>query len=188
MKSATKAVIAGVAGIALLAGGAGSLAFWTDTKPGTAVTINSGDLSLGNIADGATGWSLAQSDAPGTAAAGVPFTNQLIVPGDVLSKTVQVPVVLTGTDNKATLSVGAVKAGTGTDLVSALNASIVSVNGTAGATSVTLTPAQVAALPGGTVPVVFSITFPWTTGNAVAKAQQATYTASYTLTQVPASS
>jgi alternate signal-mediated exported protein len=189
MKSATKAVIAGVAGIALLAGGAGSLAFWTDTKPGTSVVINSGDLSLGTITDG-TGWMLSQAagDLPAgtTATTPVAYTSQLIVPGDVLTKTVNIPVTLTGTNNKATLAVTKAVTGSGSDLVATLQPSIVSVNGVNGATSATLTPTQVTALS-GVVPVVYSITFPWTTSTgAIAKAQQASFQASYTLTQVPA--
>jgi alternate signal-mediated exported protein len=185
MHSATKAVIAGVAGLALLSGGAGSLAYWTDTKSGSPVTIASGDLSLGSIADG-TGWSLQQNEAnvPVKQIAGVAYTNQLVVPGDVLSKTISVPVTLTGANNKATFSVTSATLPANA-LASSLVVSIVSVNGVAGSTA-TLTPAAVTTA-GGLIPVIVSIAVPWgTSADNTNKALSTAFTASYTLTQVSA--
>lgn len=46
MNKLTKATIAGVAGIALLLGGAGSLAYWNDSATAAGTTINSGSLSV----------------------------------------------------------------------------------------------------------------------------------------------
>jgi alternate signal-mediated exported protein len=183
MRNVTKAVIAGVAGVALLAGGAGSLAFWTDTKAGTPVAIASGDLSLGSITDG-TGWTIEQNalgvPVPQTAAvAYVPGTT-LVVPGDVLTKTVAVPVSILGLNNKATLVVTGATAPSNT-LSSQLTAAVTSVNGVLGGTA-TLTSVN-----NGTVNVIFTVTIPWTADNT-AKALTTNFTATYTLTQVSAAS
>ncbi|MDQ1547213.1 MAG: hypothetical protein QOH69_2117 [Actinomycetota bacterium] len=184
MRSATKTLIAGAAGIALLAGGAGSLAYWTDTKTGTSVTIASGDLSLGSISD-STGWTIQQSAVgvpvpqTGTAAAYVPGTT-LVVPGDVLTKTIAVPVNITGLDNKATLVVTGATSGSGA-LATALTAVVTSVNGVAGGT------APLTAANNGTVNVIFTVTIPWTADNTT-KLGTTSFTATYTLTQVSAAS
>jgi alternate signal-mediated exported protein len=183
MRSVTKAIIAGVAGVALLGGGAGSLAFWTDSKTGSPVAIASGDLSLGTITD-SSGWTIIQnatgvSPAQTVAVPYVPGTT-LVVPGDVLTKTVAVPVSISGLNNKATLAVSAATAPTNA-LQSALSASIVSVNGVAGSTA-TLTAAN-----SGTVNVIFGVTIPWTADNTT-KALSTSFQAQYTLTQVSAAS
>ncbi len=78
MKRSIKgAIAAGAAGV-LLTGGAGSLAYWTaeDTTAGT--SVNSGHLALTTPTCG-LGWTL-----NGVAIA---YTNQLLVPGDVLTQT-----------------------------------------------------------------------------------------------------
>jgi alternate signal-mediated exported protein len=183
MRNVTKAVIAGVAGVALLAGGAGSLAFWTDTKTGSSIAIASGDLSLGTIAD-STGWTIQQNAAgvpvPQTSAvAYVPGTT-LVVPGDVLSKTVAVPVNISGLDNKATLVVTGATT-TSNALSSQLTAVVTSVNGVAGGT------ASLTAADDGTVNVVFTVTIPWSTDNT-ARVLTTNFQATYTLTQVSAAS
>jgi alternate signal-mediated exported protein len=181
MRNVTKAVIAGAVGLALLGGGAGSLAFWTDTQTGSPVTIASGDLSLGTF-DDSTGWTIEQSAAgvpvPQTApVAYVPGTT-LVVPGDVLTKTVAVPVNISGLNNTATLVVTGATAPSN-DLSTQLTAAVTSVDGVAGGTA-TLTSAD-----NGTVDVVFTVTIPWTTDNN-AKALSTDFTATYTLTQVSA--
>ena len=182
MRSVTKAVIAGAAGLALLAGGAGSLAYWTDTKAGTSVVISSGSLSLGTIADG-TGWKIQQSAAgvsPAQATA-VDYTpgTTLVVPGDVLTKTVQVPVNISGLNNKATLHVtGAIPSA---DIpAGSMVATITSIDGVSGSGDVTLTSAD-----NGTIPVVFTITIPWTDDNTT-QSLSTSFQATYTLTQIPA--
>ena len=183
MRSVTKAVIAGAAGLALLAGGAGSLAYWTDTKTGSSVVISSGDLSLGSIADG-TGWKIQQnasgvSPAQASSATYVPGTT-LVVPGDVLTNTISVPVSVTGLNNKATLVVTGA-AGTSNALSTALVPTIVSVNGVSGNTA-TITPATTSP-----VSVMVSITIPWSsTVDNTTKNLSTSYTLSYTLTQVAA--
>jgi alternate signal-mediated exported protein len=181
MRNVTKAVIAGIAGVALLAGGAGSLAFWTDTKTGSSVAIASGDLTLGTISDG-TGWTIIQnaagvSPAQTISVAYVPGTT-LVVPGDVLTKTVAVPVSILGLNNKATLVVSGATA-PGNTLASQLTAAVTSVNGVAGGTA-TLTSAN-----NGNVNVVFTITIPWTADNT-SRALTTNFQATYTLTQVAA--
>jgi alternate signal-mediated exported protein len=180
MRSVTKAIIAGAAGVALLAGGAGSLAFWTDTKTGTPVTITSGDLSLGTITD-STGWTIIQnatgvSPAQTVAVAYVPGTT-LVVPGDVLTKTVAVPVSISDLNNHATLTVSNTTTPTNA-LQAALTTAITSVNGVAGST------AELTAANNGTVNVVFTVTVPWTTTNT-AKVLTTNFQATYTLTQIP---
>jgi alternate signal-mediated exported protein len=183
MRSVTKALIAGAAGIALLTGGAGSLAFWTDTKSGTPVAISSGDLSLGTITD-SSGWTILQNASGVVPAQTVPVTyvpgTTLVVPGDVLTKTVAVPVNISGLNNKATLVVTSATAPTNA-LSSALVASIVSVNGVPGGTA-SLTSAD-----SGTVNVVFSITIPWTADDTT-RLGTTDFQASYTLTQAAAAS
>jgi len=195
MKTVTKAAIAGVAGVTLLLGGAGTLAFWTDTQAGSEVTIATGNLDLGIPADG-EGWELRQNAAdllPANQieAASVPYIAQLLVPGDTLTKMVQVPVVLTGENNRARLDITAANAEGALD--DALSAEILTINGTAvttpadGSASVTLTTAQVAALTGGTVPVTYRVAFDWTADNTT-KLATTTFQAQYTLTQVPENS
>jgi alternate signal-mediated exported protein len=194
MKTVTKAAIAGVAGVALLLGGAGTLAFWTDTQEGSEVTIATGNLDLGTPADG-TGWALQQnaSDLPADTAeaASVPYVAQLLVPGDTLTKTVNIPVVLTGENNRARLDVTSANAAGALD--SSLSAEILTINGVAvttpadGVATVTLTTAQVAALTGGNVPVTYRVAFDWTADNTT-KLATTTFQAEYTLTQVPENS
>ena len=176
MKNVTKAAIAGTAGLALLLGGGATLAYWTDTATGSDVEIVTGNLDLGTIADG-SGWAL-QQNATGVSpaeAASVVYTDQLLVPGDTLTKTVDVPVTLTGENIKATLAVTAA-----TDpaaLPAALTAEVVSINGVAGTATLGATT--------GTVPVVFRVVIPWTAEYNDNKSLTTTFTAQYTLTQIP---
>jgi alternate signal-mediated exported protein len=76
MNRSTKGALAGGAGVVLLLGGAGTLAFWTDTKAITGTDIDSGHLKLVTPDCGA-GWILD---------GGATFTTQLLVPGDTLTK------------------------------------------------------------------------------------------------------
>jgi alternate signal-mediated exported protein len=183
MRTVTKAIIAGAAGVALLAGGAGSLAYWTDTKSGSDIDIASGDLSLGSISDG-TGWTIEQSaaDVPVPQTVAVPYVpgTTLVVPGDVLTKTIAVPVSISGLNNKATLVVTGAST-VSNDLSSQLTAEVTSVNGVPGSTD-TLTSAD-----NGTVNVVFTVTIPWSADNT-AKSLTTDFQATYTLTQVSAGS
>lgn len=78
MKRSTKASLAtGAAALSLLLGGAGTIAFWTDTGTVDGTTIATGHLKFGTPDCGA-GWLLD---------GGASYTTQLLVPGDVLTKT-----------------------------------------------------------------------------------------------------
>lgn len=189
MKKITKAAIAAAAGAVLLVGGAGTLAFWTDTQAGESVVIATGNLDLGTIADG-SGWTL-QQNATGVnpaQAASVAYTNQLLVPGDVLTKTVQVPVTLTGANIKANLSISSAATGdaaltTGADALTVQITNIGSVTG--GTTSTANT--NISAIQGTatqSIPVTFKVTLPWASSN-LTKSTTANFLANYTLTQIP---
>lgn len=87
MNSFVKGGIAAAAGLALLLGGAGSLAYWSDTESLSAGTINSGTLTLASAADGA--WDET-------------ITN--IVPGDVITYTETFNIEAVGDNLEAELS------------------------------------------------------------------------------------
>jgi alternate signal-mediated exported protein len=86
MNKLTKAAIAGAAGIALLLGGAGSLAYWN-----AADTVNAGSITTGTLELTATDgtWNTAPA---------------LWVPGDTYVYTASVAVTATGQNIKGTLS------------------------------------------------------------------------------------
>lgn len=89
------ALAAGVAALLLL-GGAGTLAYWSATATVPGSPIESGELKLGAPVCPA-GWTLD---------AGAPFTTQLIVPGDVLTKVCTIDLIATGDHLGATLAIG----------------------------------------------------------------------------------
>jgi len=92
MNKLVKGSIAGAAGIALLLGGAGTLAYWNDSATlSGAGTVTAGTLDLGTAADGvwtATNGSITTTD--------VDIDGFLIVPGDTLTFTQTIPVSATG--------------------------------------------------------------------------------------------
>ena len=194
MRGSTRALIGAALALglggALLAGGAGTLASWTDTATSEPQAISSGSLDLGTIGTGDLQASLFQrvAGAPDTLA--VPYTGQALVPGDVLRIVVDVPVRITGQNMRARLDVApsltAASSATPADarLADALDVAVVSVGGAAAATSI-LSPTSVA---GGTVPVTLEVTFPWGTTSQYndAVGGRVDLDASYTLTQVPA--
>lgn len=145
MNKLTKAAIAGAAGIALLLGGAGSLALWNDSTSISAVDITSGTLTIDEVAS-AGSWT---SPAP-----------TLWVPGDSAEYTTQLEIGATGDNLKALLSVnpGSI---TG-DLATALEFEI-TVSGavpgvTAGTTAGTYEITDAA--DGQTLDVTVTVTFP----------------------------
>ncbi|MFL6090584.1 MAG: alternate-type signal peptide domain-containing protein [Aeromicrobium sp.] len=83
----TKGAIAAAAAGVLLLGGAGTLAFWTDTATVNGTTINSGHFKLDSTACTAATWKLD---------GGATYTTQLLIPGDVLTKTCAVTVDVAG--------------------------------------------------------------------------------------------
>jgi alternate signal-mediated exported protein len=88
MNKLVKGSIAGAAGIALLLGGAGTLALWNDSADIADTTINSGTLTLTESAT-SPAWT-----GPST-----------IVPGDTVTYDSQVTVTAAGDNINATLSV-----------------------------------------------------------------------------------
>jgi alternate signal-mediated exported protein len=97
MNSTTKGSVAAAVAALLLTGGAGTLAFWSDTENVPGGPIASGQLDLGTPACGA-GWVL-DGGAPLTA-------TQLIVPGDTLTKTCTINLIARGEHLGADLTIG----------------------------------------------------------------------------------
>lgn len=91
MKHATKGALAAVTAVALLSGGAGTLAYWTGTQDVTGGTISSGHLTLDGYTCSGTGlhdWQLEdQTDFAGTST---------VVPGDTVTKVCSVKLDLVG--------------------------------------------------------------------------------------------
>ena len=112
MNKLTKAAIAGGVGIALLLGGAGTLATWNSSS-----TISGGTIVAGNLLVGTSGtsgipvvgsWAVAHL-GPGTTAYGTPtplttLTGFTASPGDQLTYTTTLPIIAHGTNLVATLS------------------------------------------------------------------------------------
>ena len=99
MNKTTKGALAAAAAGVLLLGGAGTLAYWTDTATVTGTDINSGHLKLTESACDAT-WILDDGDP-----LEVPFTGQLLVPGDTLSRTCTYTVDAAGQHIEAELAI-----------------------------------------------------------------------------------
>lgn len=101
MNKLVKGAIAGAAGIALLLGGAGTLALWNDSAtiaaPGT---INAGTLTIAATAPATDGW----QTASGTA---VDLSTYRVVPGDTLKYVKTFTVTATGNTLSATVALGA---------------------------------------------------------------------------------
>lgn len=180
MKKTTAAAVAAAVGAALLLGGAGTLAYWSDTETSATQTISSGNLDLGTLVDGT--WTVTNGSVVKANYTGA------IVPGDTLTKTVNVPVTLAGQNINATLAVTTPAVNTSptlsdSNLASALSVSVVSVGGTTGA-SKTITGATTAT---PTVPVVISVEFPFGTApdsSDLTELKSISFTSKYTLTQI----
>lgn len=155
MNKLTKATIAGAAGIALLLGGAGSLAYWNTSATVTGSTITAGELTI--VANGTPVW----TDANGT----INIAAFKAVPGDVLTFTANFDVTAVGDNLTATValtgdSVTAADTNNPADVQLALqliDAAVVTVNGV---TTADVTPT------GGTQTVVVSVTLTWPFGTA----------------------
>ncbi|MET0161216.1 MAG: alternate-type signal peptide domain-containing protein [Microbacteriaceae bacterium] len=94
MHKLLKASIAGAAGIALLAGGAGTFAAWQDSAQISVSSIQSGKLDLASSAAGV--WKNGSTE--------INPSSYLVVPGDVLTFTQNLTVEANGTNLAATLS------------------------------------------------------------------------------------
>ncbi|KQY64204.1 MULTISPECIES: alternate-type signal peptide domain-containing protein [unclassified Nocardioides] len=97
MKKSTKGSIAAAAAAVLLLGGAGSLAYWSDSTPLSGGDIDSGELSLSDATCDA-GWVY----GPGNAKAGQAVG--LIVPGDTIVKDCEFTIAAAGDNLTATLT------------------------------------------------------------------------------------
>jgi len=177
MNKAAKGVLAAGAGVALLVGGGGTLAFWSDTEtiPG-GLNVTSGELKLG-APDCGAGWVL---DA-GTATE-APYVAQLLVPGDTLTKVCSIDLIATGEHLEATLALDATSWAAANALTGELAASSAFlVNG---ASTTTVTEAD--ALPATTNEIVATIEVVFT-GATATNASQALSAAlndlSFTATQ-----
>jgi len=103
MKHATKGALAAVTAVALLSGGAGTLAYWTGTGSVTGGSIQSGTFTLGapNCTTGGNHeWQFDGGD-PFTIGA----TGSKVVPGDVISKICTLTLTTTGDHIGASIGV-----------------------------------------------------------------------------------
>jgi len=154
MKKTTKGALAAGAAAVLLMGGAGSLAYWTDSGTITSATIASGNMSMTDP-DCSGGWVY----AAGAAGAGNAVT--AFVPGDVVSETCTFAVNGTGDNLSATLTAPdtvAITSPTGTSLTATVAAAY-SIGGAALTSPATITSAQF----GQTVTATVTVTFPYGT-------------------------
>ncbi|MEO6942045.1 MAG: alternate-type signal peptide domain-containing protein [Terrimesophilobacter sp.] len=154
MNKLTKSAIAGAAGIALLLGGAGSLAYWNSSATVGTSTINSGQLTI--AATGTTTTAYTTGGGP----------VGLIVPGDSVTLTQPVTITATGDNLKAALTIDqAALAGSLKDLFTTPFVVTAYVGGSpiSGFTLSNMTGAQAATITSVRVVVVF----PSTVGDTV---------------------
>lgn len=169
MKKTTAAAVAAAVGAALLLGGAGTLAYWSDTQDSAAQTISSGTLDIGTVASTAGVWKDSSNKT---------ITN--LVPGDTVTTVVNIPVTLIGENLKAKLAVTKVDT-----VASPFSAKLaVSTSVGAGAAAMDLTSATV--IPAGGVPVTVTVTLPFdaSTSDIADMAKSLSFKLNYTLTQV----
>lgn len=102
MKNKTKGVIAGLAGLALLSGGA-TFALWTDTASLTGGTITNGNLDVAAI--GTLAWRDVSTDRTDGPHAITNLATWRMVPGDVIEGTQGLGVALEGDNLVASLNV-----------------------------------------------------------------------------------
>lgn len=115
MKKATKGALAAVAGGSLLLGGAGTLAYWTDTSTVAGGSITGGTLSL---VDPTCTWKLEHTG--GTTIDPILPAAIRLVPGDTATETCTSTITATGQNLKATLGVTGGTDANGNPLASAI--------------------------------------------------------------------
>ncbi|MET0862272.1 MAG: alternate-type signal peptide domain-containing protein [Microbacterium sp.] len=169
MKKTTAAAVAAAVGAALLLGGAGTLAYWSDTDSSVTQVISSGTLEIGAPAEDAGIW---KDSADKT------ITN--IVPGDTVTTVVNVPVTLTGENLKAELAVEKVDVGAN-PFSTKLD---VSTSVGTGVDALELTSESV--IPADGVPVTITVTLPFdaTEDDIADMTKTLSFDLDYTLTQV----
>lgn len=159
MRHTVKGALASAGAVAVLVGGTGTLAFWTDTVTVPGVTgITSGSMSLTDTTSGgcgSVGWVLDASESP-AGGAFVPATGRL-VPGDVISRTCTFVVGATGDHLRATIGVSA--PGVSGTLAPALTVGATFTSGGSPVTSLT------SADDGATVTARITVTFDPASGN-----------------------
>lgn len=158
MRTSTKGLIAAGAAAVLLMGGAGTLAYWTDSEDIDAGSVTAGDLDLAaGTCDAA--WVY----AAGSAGAGTSV--DLIVPGDVITKDCTFTVNASGDNLAATVDVPdtltLTEAPTGTSFDATVSADY-DLGGTALADGGTITSAD----DGETLTVTFEVDIPFGTDDA----------------------
>lgn len=102
MKKATKGALAAVTGGSLLLGGAGTLAYWTDTSTVTGGDITGGTLSL---EDPTCTWELSHTGATTETITQANIANVRLVPGDTATQTCTSTITAIGNNIAADLSV-----------------------------------------------------------------------------------
>lgn len=99
MKKNTKGAIAVGAAALLLAGGAGTMAAWSDSASLGGGTVTSGELGITQVGTGAWTWA-----TPGGATGEFNPTTARLVPGDVVTYTGTYALDVVGTNLKASLT------------------------------------------------------------------------------------
>src|SRR5688500_3996048 len=105
MKKVSKGVVAAGAGVVLLLGGGGTLAFWTETPTIPGGNLNAGRMNLVPLGtpSGCTPWKL-DSDEP---APPVTYVNgDPLVPGDVLFRDCSFTIQAVGNHLRAEVGIG----------------------------------------------------------------------------------
>lgn len=162
MKKTTKGAIAAGSAALLLAGGAGTMAAWNASGDLAGGTVQSGTLSL--TSTGTAGqWKLGDTA----------YTDQLLVPGDVLTYTAEYTIGAAGTNLVATLTAAPLTFAEDADaqLKGALTPTLTATVGDSAVT--TITPEN----NNKVVKVVASITFDAETAGVVAQGQTAAFNA-----------
>lgn len=157
MKKSTKGALAAGAAAALLLGGAGTLAFWSDSEILPGGSVDSGELAL---VDGDCDDDWVYAD--GFASAGDPVV--LFVPGDVIQKECTFDIVAAGDNLSATLTTPATVDVTPTPAAPTLEATVAATYAIGGSP----VPATVtSANDGDTVTATITVTFPYGTETTV---------------------
>jgi alternate signal-mediated exported protein len=180
MNKTTKGALAAGTAAALLLGGAGSLAFWTDTASSAAGTITTGSLSLAS-AGACTAWNYASGTDKGSSVT-------TIVPGDQISKTCTFTVGAVGDHVTATPTLPSTlsQTVTSTPAPTTMNASVAAsytLNGAAFTNSSVITKAN----NGQNLVATITVTFPFgsstVNANDTKNVTEALQALSVTLTQ-----
>lgn len=161
MKKTTAAAVAAAVGAALLLGGAGTLAYWSDTASSSTQIVTAGKLDLGTSSGGT--WTV--SNGTGITDAAFNTTTGRVVPGDTLKTEFSVPAELVGQNLKSTFTLTpTIPAGTLSSKVTVKVAIASDTATTISATPIvkTFTPTTLAtAAPAGNLKVTVTVAFPF---------------------------